>query len=111
MSIRRYSFVVALAVFLSCFGLAAADDRDRDQDRLRDGSCQEDVIEGQSWKIVAKDQDRDQDRDRDRLKDGSCQDDAVEGASWKIVAADQTRTRSQERTRDQNRLKNGSSEG
>jgi len=99
---------VALAVLLSCVGLSSADDQDRD--RLRDGSCQEDVTEGQSWKIVAKDQDRDQDRDRDRLKDGSCQDDAVEGAGWKIVAGDQTRTRSQERTRDQNRLKDGSSE-
>ena len=72
MSIRRYSFILALAVFSCIVGQAVADDQDRDRDRLRDGSCQDDVTESGTWKIVAADQDRDRTRDQDRLKDGSC---------------------------------------
>jgi hypothetical protein len=101
MSIRWNSFVVALAILLCCVSLAVAGDQDRDQDRLKDGSCQDDAIESGSWKVVAADQDR----DRDRLKDGSCQDDAIEGGTWKVVAAEQ------KRTRDQDRLKDGSCKG
>ncbi len=72
MSMRRYSFVMVLAALLCCVSLAVAGDQDRDRDRLKDGSCQDDVIGSGTWKVVAAGQDRDRTRDQDRLKDGSC---------------------------------------
>ena len=73
MSFRRYAFILTLAFVFFCAGQAVAGDQDRTkgQDRLRDGSCQDDAIDGGSWKVVAADQDRDRTRDQDRLKDGS----------------------------------------
>jgi hypothetical protein len=105
MSIRRYAFILALGFVFCCGSLALAGDRDRtkDQNRLQDGSCQDDAVDGNGWRVVADDRDRT--RDQDRLQDGSRQDDAVDGNGWQVLAADRDR----DRTRD--RLKDGSCKG
>ena len=51
--------------------------KNKDQDQLRDGSCQSSLITTEKGLVITKDQDRtkdkDQDQQRDQLRDGSCQ--------------------------------------
>ena len=73
MSIRRFPLILVLALIFCSVNIALAgdqiQDRTKDQDRLMDGTCQDDVIEGGDWEVIAGDSDRD--RTHDRLKDGS----------------------------------------
>jgi hypothetical protein len=72
----RVLLVVTL-VFFCCvsLGFAADQTRDKDQtkDQKRDGSCVTDVVNSDSWRVIAADQARDKDQTKDQKKDGSCQ--------------------------------------
>ncbi len=105
MFFKRHSLIVLLAAMFCSASMAMAgdriQDRTKDQDRLMDGSCQDDATDSGGWKVIAADQ------DRDRKRDGSCQDDATDSGGWKVVAADRDR----DRIRGQDRLRDGSCKG
>lgn len=123
--------VLTLAVifgFTLTVALAGIKDQDRvrDPEQKKDGSCQEDVIKaGPGMDLAAnqnrnqnrtgdrnRDGDQDRKRDQDRLKDGSCDSASLNNLTGIYLAADRTRSQDQDqdqdRTKDKDQLKDGS---
>ena len=113
-------FVLMACLIVPGVGLAGkkaqTGDRDGtpDQDRLRDGSCNDLIQPNSTWLLAAGkktgDQDGtpDQDRDQDRLRDGSCHDRLPLDSTWLFAAGKKAQDGDRDGIPDMDRLRDGS---